>query len=500
MTIVDVGLVIALSALTAFVVLLLLGMRPFSATSGQDSALEPMTLLFNDGFLHHGTQNALNHLCFAPDFHGWSDFRDRLLPRFPDLPDTPGAGRQGAMCLIAADQKFPNRLELNWEGPLCWVTLDGENSHGSHPHAAISSAELEALQLHARKNPNPAWLTNQDGQVIWENHAHYLLHGDRSPPNTPLFPTTAEGHVMRAKLRTATQQVDAQFEITTSSHDGKLINHATNIDPLVAAERARQNFVQTLSKTFAHLTIGLAIFDRNGQLALFNPALVDMTGLGAAFLSRQPTLLSFFDQLRENRLMPEPKNYRNWREEITSLVAAAADGRYKETWSLEDGRTFAVQGRPHPDGATAFLIEDISAEITLTRNFRKESELTQTLLDHVSDAMIVFSNSGLLTFCNAPYRALWQHHPESTFADVTIHDAVSHWQTQCERISLRQEIEDFVLSRESRDAFSVTLRLLNGQPLRCDLQSVGAGARLLRFPKKATLASGSKNALAMPMD
>jgi hypothetical protein len=31
-----------------------------------------------------------------------------------------------------------------------------------------------------------------------------------------------------------------------------------------------------MTETFAHLNVGLAIFDRNQTLALFNPALVDM--------------------------------------------------------------------------------------------------------------------------------------------------------------------------------------------------------------------------------
>ena len=130
--------------------------------------------------------------------------------------------------------------------------------------------------------------------------------------------------------------------------DGVTVFHATCINAVVAAEQAQRNFVQTLAKTFAHLSIGLAIFDRNGQLALFNPALVDLTGLPAHFLSARPTMLSFFDQLRENRRMPEPKNYLNWRQEIADVIAAATDGRYQETWSLETGQTYSVKAARIP--------------------------------------------------------------------------------------------------------------------------------------------------------
>lgn len=76
---------------------------------------------------------------------------------------------------------------------------------------------------------------------------------------------------------------------------------------LYAHSKHRKNFVQTLTKTFATLSIGLVIFDRNRQLMLFNPALIDLTTLPADFLSARPNLLTVFDKLRDNQIMPEPK-------------------------------------------------------------------------------------------------------------------------------------------------------------------------------------------------
>ena len=190
--------------------------------------------------------------------------------------------------------------------------------------------------------------------------------------------------------KTGSQRVSTQppgkehqdwYDVSAVSVGDMTIFHAIDVNAIVKSEVAQRNFVQTLAKTFAQLSIGLAIFDRNGQLALFNPALIDLTNLPADFLSGRPTLMSFFDRIRENRRMPEPKNYQSWRQQITDVIAAATDGRYQETWTLETGQTYRVNGRPHPDGAIAFLIEDISAEISLTRNFRAELELGQSLMD-----------------------------------------------------------------------------------------------------------------------
>jgi hypothetical protein len=73
-----------------------------------------------------------------------------------------------------------------------------------------------------------------------------------------------------------------------------------------------------------------------------------LLGLSPEYLSARPTLLSFFDNLRDHQIMPEPKNYRSWRESMAELVNAASEGSYLETWSLPSGLTYRVSGRPHP--------------------------------------------------------------------------------------------------------------------------------------------------------
>ena len=87
------------------------------------------------------------------------------------------------------------------------------------------------------------------------------------------------------------------------------------MDGEIRAEAARREFMQTMSKTFAQLSTGLAIFDRKRALIHFNPALLDITGLDFETLSLKPDLASFLDTLRGKGFLPEPKNYHcatNW--------------------------------------------------------------------------------------------------------------------------------------------------------------------------------------------
>ena len=178
--------------------------------------------------------------------------------------------------------------------------------------------------------------------------------------------------------------------------------------------------IRDRTKTFADLPTGLAIFDRERNLQLFNPALIDLTGLSAGFLTGRPTLFDFLDKLRDARMVPEPKDYRSWRQQMNNLEAAAATGHHVETWSLPGGQTYRVTGRPHPDGAVAFLFEDITSEISLTRKFRAELTLGAHVLDGLEDALAVFSPSGQMLLSNRSYVALWGEKSE-TLALSLIH-------------------------------------------------------------------------------
>jgi PAS domain-containing protein len=289
------------------------------------------------------------------------------------------------------------------------------------------------------------------------------------------------GGTVRTSISVADSQRGVWFDVTKVEHGDAGLFYATEINAVVNAEIAQRNFVQTLAKTFAHLSIGLAIFDRNRQLALFNPALIDLTALPADFLSARPDLLSFFDRLRDNRMMPEPKNYASWRLQMTELQEAAADGRYQETWSLPSGSVYSVSGRPHPDGAVAFLIEDITAEVTLTRRFRSELELGQSVLDQLDDAIAVFSSGGVLTLSNNSYRQMWGVDPDGSFVEMTVLDATRDWQNACQATPVWGDLRDFVWRQELRAEWWGQIALNDGSPMTCWVHPIQGGATLVRF-------------------
>ncbi|EKD61430.1 MAG: hypothetical protein ACD_54C00240G0001 [uncultured bacterium] len=247
------------------------------------------------------------------------------------------------------------------------------------------------------------------------------------------------------------------------------------------AETALRDFMQTLTKTFAQLPIGLAIFDRQRKLQLFNPALMDLTTLPPDFLSLRPSLLSVLDAMRDRKMLPEPKDYRDWRRQIVDMERAAASGLYEETWSLPDGQTYKVVGRPHPNGALALMIEDISNEMLRTRRYRADLELGQSVIDEVDEAIVVFAQSGQLVMSNTAYAAIWGHDPAELMGDSTVRSLSAHWRAQSAPSVIWSEAEDYVATVGDRATWQGEARLLDGRLVSCRFAPLAAGATLALF-------------------
>jgi PAS domain-containing protein len=463
-------------------------LRPVNvqAPSADVSGDLPM-IIFRDGVLEHASDQAFALFPIALGAHSWEDLHDILIDQYPGFPPH------------EPQSNVPEITIKGMQGCLHIMQHDGGVSltfHGIGDVAEINPAhaELELLRQIDTYLPYPAWKTDKTGAVIWHNEAYAALRNripegaeDVTKPvfEVPEIPKVTQ--TSRIKLRLGCDQLPEWFSVTCSPLPEGAIYHATSLKEVIKAEDAQRGFVQTLAKTFAHLSTGLAIFNRDRQLALFNPALIDLSGLSVSFLSPRPTIDSFFDAMRENRRMPEPKNYKTWRHRMADLISDAETGRFEETWSLETGQTFRVTGRPHPDGAIAFLIEDISAQISLTRNYRAELELGQSLADTFEDAVAVFSQTGVLTFSNKAYDLLWGFQGESSFADVTISDAVQLWREKSAPNPMWQDLQESVMMLGDRQEWTMPVCLKGQKPMQCRIVPIASGATVVRFSRQTVM-------------
>jgi len=456
---------------------------------GDDFGLSDPASLLDAVFLFDGTRLISHSDIALAGFESVNDWHDlkRLLQRdFPGIPETPEDVRdQGRIVISAIDCTAEREVLCEWVDGIMRVQL--RDLTGAQ--APVRRDPGDPIRLAMDKAPYPVWLLNHTGRVGWCNAAYISLVRKARGPDTdltqPLFPALPDDSRPGKKTRIAAQVKDNSnklwFDLTRVELDEGILHYAMDVNAIVDAETAQRKFVQTMTKTFAQLSIGLAIFDRNRQLALFNPALIDLTTLPPDFLSCRPSISSFFDRLRDQHMMPEPKNYRNWRCQMNDLLEAAEDGNFQETWSLPSGSVYSVSGRPHPDGAVAFLFEDITAEITLTRRFRAEMDLMQSILDKLADAIAVFADDGTLAFTNYAYRLIWCDRQEVGFEPATVLDVTRQWQEQCLASPIMGEIREFVQLRNDRAEWSANISRRDGTAMRCTVTPISNGATLVRF-------------------
>lgn len=443
----------------------------------------------------------------------WVRLMAYLAPRFDQMDARlKNLRSDGQIELHSPSSAHPVILRAEYRGGVTRIELvdAAEAAHQVRDPLALRAIHEEITLLREAISSAPLliWRENIQGEVIWAN-GPYLLQScatlaegkELGWPLPKLFATAAPNQLATDHRQSLDLPAGKKtwFNITTKSEETALLRYAASADAAVQAEASLRDFMQTLTKTFAQLPIGLAIFDAERKLQLFNPALLDLTHLPADFLSMRPSLLAVLDAMRDRKMLPEPKDYRSWRRQIVEMEKAAASGQYEETWNLPDGQTLRVMGRPHPNGAIAMMIEDISTEMLRTRRYRADLALGQAVVDQVEDAMAVFDQGGHLVMSNTAYAQLWSHDPSEAMTEYSLRRLTTHWRSVAAPSALWAELEDYVATVGDREAWQGEVRFLDGRLVACRFAPLAGGSTLAQFrvqvpkaPAKPKLAATNK--------
>ena len=515
---------IFLSSLAAATIALFLLSRLTGAARRQpgllpqgDGYLEQAVFLFDGKELVDATRPARALLsCLVGERSDWGRLTDYLSRSIDGLPNLLAHPQDGGEVELTGNMGAAISVKAEWFGGMTRLTVNDT----THPGVGVlvegiclraQDQELTELRECLSQAPMLIWHTDDTGMIVCANTAYLdkLMERDGLTEDSLTWPIPAlfvhhAPHTdvsRRISIGRTEHMEDAWYDCHSYASGEGTLYYAIPADSAVRAERSQREFVQTLTKTFAHVPIGLAIFDRSRRLQLFNPALLDLTGLEFDFLSARPGLPTFLDRLREARIIPEPKDYGLWRQQMAELERAASSGHFEETWILPTGRTYQVTGHPHADGSLAFLFEDISTEIEMTQNFRSELQLSQTVIDTLDEAIAVFSAAGDMIMSNAAYAALWEVDPAATLGSIRIPDMVRHWQTMTLPNPAWGDIRDFVGAFDERADWFADAVMRDGRGLECRVIPLQGGATLVGFsvhPALPPKTNGSRDKATRP--
>lgn len=379
--------------------------------------------------------------------------------------------------------------------------------------AAVTAADLAARQSDILDHaPYLQWRMDAAGTVVWSNLAAMQQRGLH-----PVIPgllaqrahrltigETAEQH--RMSVQPDDEAAPIWFDVTlVAREDGVILGYAIAADRIMRAEAALSRFVETLTETFAHLPIGLAIFDRDRELGLFNPALADLLRLDPAWLAGRPTLASFLNHLRERRALPDQRDFRQWREQLITLGRDGGTQDFAEVWVQPSGRTLRVVGRPHPQGAVAFLLEDITPAVTLEQQFREGMTLRAAALDARPGTHLIFDISGAAGFVGADFSKLMgvPVSADNLASAGAIHEVLRHCRATFGAAPIWDRVLSYVVGRASeteRTPMIVPLQR-DGQVLSVlELHPLPGGGTLLSFLPPTAVAEVPNRSLRRAVD
>lgn len=473
--------------------------RPVRIPSIFDQSPARVAYLFDGERLVDSSPAGRALLPEGEDDRAWSRLLARFAPDFPNLSECLSALPRMGQVRIPSQPGVSPALVLKAEhvSGLTRLTVEGgqEDRADRSDAATVAALQQEVASQRAVLSRAPVlmWKEAGDGRVVWANHA-YLIRAvellpegeDLSWPLPKLFDhDPGKGRLPRLKLQMPSGA--EWFDLVRLPSGEDSLCYALAADKAVQAETALREFMQTLTKTFADLPIGLAIFDRSRCLQMFNPALTDLTTLAPELLISRPTLNAFLDAMRAKAMIPEPRDYRSWRKQLARLEEEASMGLFEETWSLPGGQTYRVIGRPHPNGALAFMFEDISNEMSRTRRYRADLELGQSVIDAVEDAVAVFSQGGQLVMSNHAYAQLWQHDPQVLLSEASVSTLCAWWRDHAAPTLLWDDAVDFVTSSGDRAPWEGEVRLQDGRLVMCRFRPLTGGATLITFRAQAAM-------------
>ena len=506
------GLILASSlvAISALAVALALWRRHAPVSPGIfDFSTDPIVIILDGEMLVDATPAGRALVESGPEV-GSARFRmlARLEPLFPGLGRHLDALERDGRIVLCSGRECSPALTLRAEflGGLTRLTLiedDPPEAGGGFADEPLLRAELAALNAALDHAPVPMWRRTDGGELVWANGAYLQLAAARAEAGTELaWPLpdlfdgteTGEGEARddedgrrpsdgcplpRRTIRTGATL--RRYEIASTRAGTDTIHLALPADRLHRAEVAREGMLQTLGQTFAQLPTGLAVFDRQRLLQLFNPAFGELSGVSAASLARRPTLTATLDAMRARATVPEPNDYRLWRQRIARMEGASATGLFQEVWALPSGRSHRATVRPFPDGALAFMIEDITGEMARSRRQRAESDLAHAVMNEIDDALIVFSRDGVVTMVNDAARELWGPGLEVAGDRHGGPTALALLRSRTAPTLLWDDISRYIGHFGSRKPREATLRMIDGRLLSCRIAPLPQGASLLRF-------------------
>ncbi|MEM7650710.1 MAG: ATP-binding protein [Pseudomonadota bacterium] len=364
---------------------------------------------------------------------------------------------------------------------ILWIedVTEGQKKREAFEERAEEKAQrLTQLQAAFNALPQPRWMRDKNGKIIWVNEAYSdavgltiktilkeqkeLAVSARKVKGSKSKEKVLLGKELSAKaLETNEQQrVDAHLNMGGKRLLMKIIEM-----PLTELEMTL-GLMQDISRTeeletelkryqssnielLEQLRTAIAIYNADESLEFYNSAFAQLWDLEDGWLNRHPKLGDIMEKLRESRRLPEQADFRkfkqSWLDMFTSLINA-----HDEMLYLPDGKALRMLVVPHSMGGLMMTFEDVTSRLELESSYNTLIAVQKETLDNLGEAVAVYGGDGRLKLWNPAFGRLWKLNPEDLSSEPhisTIVEKVSGFFTKEEWPKRKEELTSKALDR-----------------------------------------------------
>lgn len=283
--------------------------------------------------------------------------------------------------------------------------------------------ELGSLKAGLATAPQPAWLRDRAGRLIWVNAAFAAGIGAETPAaalasrkelaggnvRDKSLQAIRAGTPSRQRVHTGQGASRRSYEIVEQPAPIGSVGIATDI---TEAEQLRDELDRVIgahARTLDQLATGVAIFDPDQRLKFFNSAYARLWSLDEAWLRTEPKDGEILDRLRDQGRLEERADFRTWRTK--QLKAYDSGETIEQQWHLPDGRSLRVVAEPHPLGGITYVYEDVTERVALETRYNRLLSVQKETLDHLHEGVALFGSNGRLMLFNPAFARIWQLEP-----------------------------------------------------------------------------------------
>ncbi len=370
----------------------------------------------------------------------------------------------------------------------------GARARFEEARAAVARDPMAFLEM-LGKAPFPAWRMSGAGKLQWANGAYLKAVGANTMDQVLDRQIMLDQHVTTQAQKTvqANGETDDTRHVVVSGErramrvkmfplSGGIGGMAFDITDQESARETLDKHVKAHDETLNHVADAVAIFGPDRKLIFNNKAFGDLWDMDPAYLLDKPDHGSVLDRLRERRKLPARPDYARWRSGELSYYQGEKNDVLEDLWNLPDGRILKVTRQRHPLGGLLMIFKDMTDELALRTEYNALINVQKATLDHLREAVAVFSADGRLRLHNDAFAKLWAL--EGKLADGPDFDVVVD---QCSRLFHDRNVWANIKSRvtnpspEYRQQDQGVMRTSNDRTLTWITQPLPNGATLIAF-------------------